>query len=122
MIMQDDWFGHRDPLTGAKLGDRHEWILWDFSLMNAYKLIEDYTDERGILLWEKDMPGEPVIFDTELKLDRATEAVVKAESAHRERMANNPGMYVVVKPKLRAKDWPTHIDYFKWLAEKNNEE
>lgn len=51
--MGDDWFGHRDPLTGEPRGDRDEYTSWDYALQNAFQTIEDYTDSKsGLLVWE----------------------------------------------------------------------
>lgn len=55
--MQDDWHGHRDPFTGAKQGDKDEWLEWDFLLLNAFQTVEDFTDEYGILKWVHDDPA-----------------------------------------------------------------
>src|SRR5690606_5854193 len=54
IITQDDWYGHRDPLTGHPQGDRDEWVTWDHALANAYQTIEDYSDEYGLLPWTLD--------------------------------------------------------------------
>jgi hypothetical protein len=51
--MRDEWYGHRNPLTGEELGDRTEWISWDFALLDAFQTIEDYTDDSsGVPIWE----------------------------------------------------------------------
>ena len=60
MIMADDWFGHRHPFTGEPFGDKDEWTDWDFVLVEAVQLIEDWTDQHGLLAWEVDDPKERV--------------------------------------------------------------
>lgn len=61
-IMGDDWYGHRDPLTGEPQGDREEYSSWDWSLLNAFQTIEDYTDSKsGIPEWVLD--DERVVVD-----------------------------------------------------------
>lgn len=53
--MGDDWFGHRDPLTGRPMGDRTEYTRWDWALANAVQTIEDFTDDKsGLPQWELD--------------------------------------------------------------------
>lgn len=72
-IMGDDWFGHRNPLTGDKVGDREEYLTWDWALLNAFQTIEDYTDsDSGLLTWE--MEGEGVDVDAVRKVNKFLQA------------------------------------------------
>ena len=52
--MHDDWHGHRDPRNNAPTGDKDAWIGWDYALITALGVIEDYSDENGLLGWEID--------------------------------------------------------------------
>lgn len=72
-IMGDDWFGHRDPLTGEPQGDREEMTSWDHSLLNAFQTIEDYSDKHGLLVWEID--DERVVVEAVRKIDKFQRAV-----------------------------------------------
>jgi hypothetical protein len=67
--MGDDWYGHRDPLTGEPQGDREEMTSWDHSLLNAFQTIEDYTDSKsGIPEWVLD--DERVVVDAIRKVNK----------------------------------------------------
>lgn len=72
-IMGDDWFGHRDPLTFEPQGDREEYTSWDWSILNAFQTIEDYSDKHGLLVWEID--DERVVVDAIRKTDKFQRSV-----------------------------------------------
>lgn len=56
--MADDWYGHRNPFTGDPEGDKDEWLEWDYLLLNAFQIIEDFTDpDSGILQWKLEDPS-----------------------------------------------------------------
>jgi hypothetical protein len=87
--------GHRHPLTGERYGDKAEWTTWDYALMRAVQMIEDFTDKNGLLAWEVDEDGVDVIaverFD---KFDAAVERITSKKGYKKP-----PGSYFV--PKLR---------------------
>lgn len=126
MIMQDEWFGHRDPFTHQPVGDKDAWTSWDFLLSNVYQLIEDFTDQHGFLLWEVEDKHERAIIETSIEVDRVEQAIkLKSENKQTaKQMAATPGAYIKPKIVLRkgVKDWPTHVEFFKYLSEKESKE
>ena len=50
-IMKDQWFGHRD-LRGREIGDPDGWTRWDYALSTALQIIEDSTDQHGVLAYQ----------------------------------------------------------------------
>lgn len=60
MLMRDEFFGHRHPLTGSPIGDKEEWIAWDFALVNAFHTAEAFTDQNGINQWTKEDPNAAI--------------------------------------------------------------
>lgn len=75
-IMGDDWYGHRNPLTGQPQGDRDEYLSWDWSLLNAFQTIEDYTDQKsGLPSWELD--DDNVYVDADRKINKFQAAIDK---------------------------------------------
>lgn len=95
--MSDDWFGHRDPRTGEKFGDRDEWISWDHHLVTAYQTIEAYTDRNGNLRWE--LEDEAVYVDAVPKIDKFEEAKDLITGA--KNYKPTPGEYFVAEVKTR---------------------
>lgn len=91
VIMQDDWYGHRDWLTWKKRGDKDEWTKWDFALVNALQTIEDFSDDNGILAWEKE--DDNAVIDAVKKIDPFREAVEDRTSGKNYKAAN--GEYFV---------------------------
>lgn len=113
--MEDDWYGHRDPLTGAPTGDRDEWIGWDHTLVNAYQLIQDFTNEHGLLIWEVDDPKERVTVLAERKIDKFKAAVESRTGGKKYKALK--GEYFVPKLDLRAKEWPTFDEWVQSQTE-----
>ena len=79
--MRDAWYGHRD-LTFKPVGDKDEWIDWDFSLAEALQTIEDFTDSHGQLFWETepeamDVSARKKIDKFQAAIDRATKGTDK---------------------------------------------
>lgn len=72
MLMEDDWFGHRTH-TGEAVGDKDEWIGWDYALVNAVETIEALTDQNGLFMWEKEDPN--AVVEAKSKIDPFKEAV-----------------------------------------------
>lgn len=98
--MHDDWYGHRDPFTGAPVGDKDEWIEWDHLLADAYQTIDDYTDEFGILRWVHDTPW--VDIDADRKTHKFTESRDRITS--RPKYKGDHGEYFVPYVKSLRKD------------------
>lgn len=126
MIMRDEWFGHRDFLTGKEEGDRTEWTLWDFRLIQVFQLIEDFTDKNGFLAWEVDDPKNRVIVATTREVDRVQQALDIAEkkSDNKSYLERVQGSFMspILKRMNPKDDWPGHKDYFKFLADKYGDE
>lgn len=60
MLMRDEWFHHRDIVTGEELGDRTELTDWDFAIIHAFETIEAYTNQNGIFKWHLEDPQEKI--------------------------------------------------------------
>lgn len=101
--MRDDWYGHRDPFTGAKMGDKDEWLEWDHLLADTYQIIEDHTDEYGLLVWERE--DEAVAIDAVRKIHPFKESVdlVTSGTANKPYKAR-PGEYFVPDVSSRRSD------------------
>lgn len=110
--MQDDWFGHRDWFTGEKIGDKDEWLSWDYALVQAEKTIEMYTMvSSGVTRWEHD--DEDLEIQAEIFIDKFQEAVDQKTSAKKYKAVNG-GRFV---PKLisHRKDGG-YQTYSEWLS------
>jgi len=94
-IMGDDWYGHRDPLTFEKTGDKEEFTSWDWSLLNAFQTIEDYTDSQsGLPIWE--MEGDGVEVDAIRKVNKFKASIDnKTKGTERHPYKPKPGEYFI---------------------------
>lgn len=99
VIFRDDWFGHRDPFTGQERGDKSAWIDWDYLLIDAFQVIEDYTDQNGILRWVHDTPW--VDFDAKREVNKFDAAKDQKTSA--KNYKPTPGEYFVPEIHSRSK-------------------
>lgn len=120
--MRDEWFGHRNPLTGAPMGDREEYTSWDFALLEALQTVEDFTDQKsGMPVWEIETPWVDVnavrkINKFQAAIDNATRGTEKKPYKPR------PGEYFVPELYSRKldddgnevfwsfKEWATRAD------------
>lgn len=110
--MHDAHYGHRDPFTGEPNGDPSEWIEWDFILVTAYQVIEDYTDKHGNLIWE--VESERVYVDAEKRIDKFQAAVdSRTKGTKNKGYTPTPGEYFVPKLDLRGGAMPTFSEYIK---------
>jgi hypothetical protein len=102
--MGDDWFGHRDPFTGAPVGDREEYTSWDFSLLNAFQTIEDYTDQKsGIPIWELD--DERIVVEAVRKKNKFQAAIdLTTKGTEKKPYKPQPGEYFVPRMYSRETD------------------
>lgn len=115
VIMRDDWFGHRDPLTGEPLGDRDEWLDWDHALAYAFQTIEDYSDSAGLLQWQLD--DEAVEVNAIRKINKFQAAVdVMTKSRGGKPYEPKPGEYFVADLFTRRADG--HIQTYREWVEK----
>ena len=103
-IMGDDWFGHRDPLTGEPRGDKGEFLSWDWSLLNAFQTIEDYTDSKsGLPIWEMD--DERVVVDAVRKVNKFQRSIdERTKGTEKKPYKPVPGEYFVPNMWSREKD------------------
>lgn len=107
-------------------GDRDEWTDWDYALIDVFQTIEDYTDEYGILAWQRD--DEAVVIDAKKKIHPFKQAVdqVTAGSEKRPYKAE-PGEYFVPDIYSQRKDEngkeviQTYSEWIKALSEVEEE-
>lgn len=94
-IMRDEWFGHRNPLTGAPMGDREEYTSWDFALLEALQTVEDFTDSKsGLPIWEVETPWVEV--DAVKKVNKFQASIENAtKGTERKPYKPRPGEYFV---------------------------
>lgn len=111
VLMRDEWFGHRDPTTRAKIGDRDEWTSWDFALATAYQTAETYTDKNGLKQWEKEDPAIDVAAIR--KIDPFQEAVQRKTGGAKYKAA--PGEYFIPDIGSRRSD-KTVWTYLDWVT------
>lgn len=103
VITRDDWFGHYRTGTSLPFGDAGEWTDWDYALIDAYQIIEDYTDEYGILAWQRD--DEAVVIDAKKKIHPFKQAVDQVTAGSEKRPYKpEPGEYFVPDIYSRRKD------------------
>lgn len=101
--MRDDWYGHRDPFTGNPVGDREEWLEWDFLLLDTLQIIEDSTDEYGLLAWE--VADEAVEVDARKRIHKFRAAIDRATSGSANKPYKpQPGEYFVPQLFSRRSD------------------
>lgn len=126
-IMGDDWYGHRDPLTFAPMGDKEEYLSWDWALLNAFQTIEDYTDgESGLPIWE--VEGEGVEVDAVKKVNKFKASIAtQTQGTEKRPYKGRPGEYFIPKMWSRKTDengkevFPTFREYIeKSIAESND--
>lgn len=115
MILGDPHALHRDPITGEPTGSP-EWTRWDYALVHALQLIEDYSDENGMVIWEKE--SESVVVEAVRKTDRFE--AVKERITGASKYKRSAGEYFVPRLSLVPweKEWPTFKD---WVDEQNKE-
>lgn len=104
--MADDWFGHRDPLTGKKRGNPDEWIDWDHILVSAFSTIEAHTDSHGLFRWE--IEDEAVYVDAVERIDKFEQS--KDQITGSKGYKPSPGAYFTPEVKTRRSNG--HIQTF----------
>lgn len=110
VIMRDDWYGHRDPFTWEEFGDKDEWLDWDYALIDAVQTIEDFTDDSGILVWEREDPN--AVVNAVKKIDRFKEAV--EDRTRGQNYKPSPGEYFV--PDIQPFDEDGELQtYSQWI-------
>lgn len=115
--MSDPHFGHRDILTGFPRGDADEWTTWDLALINAYQLMQDWTNEHGLLVYEVDDHKERVDVIAKPKIDKFE---AQKDIKTRRQKQPPPGQYFVPDVSLRkGAEWPTLEEYIEAELEKD---
>lgn len=117
--MGDPDFGNRDPVTGVPTG-HDRWTRWDYALITAYQMIQDWTDQHGNLVYEVNDEKERVIVHAEKKIDQ-----FEAQKTLRTGGQNykpTPGEYFIPKLELRhGATWPTLEEYVENELKKKEE-
>lgn len=106
-IMGDSSFGHRLRATGDVVGDPDGFTSWDYALIAALQIIQDYTDDNGLLVWERDSERVEVIADKKIDPFRAVIERVTKKKNYEPR----PGEYFVPRLRLIGGEWPTLEEY-----------
>lgn len=116
MILGDHYAQHRHPASGEPLKGEVIWTPWDYALANALQLIEDFSDQNGLIVWEKE--SKDVIVEAVRKQDPFESAKDRITSA--KKYDRLPGEYYVPRLSLKpwAKEWPT---FQGWVEEQNKE-
>lgn len=116
MILGDYYALHRHPFTGEPLQEP-VWTTWDYVLVNALQLIEDFSDGNGIVVWEKE--SESVIVEAVKRIDPFEAA--KERTTSRKNYKHTPGEYFVPRLKLhpQVEEWPT---FQEWIDSQITEE
>lgn len=102
MLLHDPFAGHRDWDTGEPLlpADKCYWTSWDYVLADAIALIQDHTDDRGHLVWERDDPRVEVV---------ATKYIDKAQAAIDKKTRGTAKKPYEPAP---GENWRTHLRLF----------
>lgn len=91
------------------------WTDWDFALLRAYQIIQDYTNpENGQLLWVDQSPE--VDWEITSVFSGHDEAL---ERAHEKRDKLKPGEKLVATAQFRFPDDPPSMS--KWLEDLEND-
>lgn len=114
--MRDEWYGHRNPVTGEPIGDRDEWLSWDFALADAVQTIEDYSDQYGLLAWELD--DDMVYVNANRKIHKFKSAIERKTNGKNYKAA--PGEYFVPEVKTRGERIQTFQEWVIKESEKDN--
>ena len=119
--MRDPYFGHRDWLTGEEQPDREAWTDWDFALVAALQVIQDNTNQHGLLSWEVENERMDVI--AEKKFDKFQAAVDRRTKGTKKKSYEPaPGEYFSPKLDLRGGEWPTYREYVDGLVAESVED
>lgn len=115
--MRDPWYGHRDPFGGRPRGDKDEWIDWDYALITALQIIEDNTDQNGLLRWVTD--SDRVVVEAVKTQDKFQAAVDARTSGKNYKPGHGERFYPRVQ--LRGGEFPTYREYVEKHIQKLEE-
>lgn len=113
--MRDPLFGHRDPFTGEGIRDRDEWTEWDFVIVAAFQLVNDLTNQHGLLVHEVD--NERMDVEAIKGHDKFQAAIDRATKGHPKKgYKPDPGETWKPRLRLRGGEWPTLEEFFEKQA------
>lgn len=117
MILGDDFAGHRcwwDPDWVEDPALINVWTDWDFALLRAYQIIEDYTDkETGQLVWIDQSP------EVDWDVKSSFSGSIEAEERAMKNRELKPGERLYSVPVPRNPDDPPSMS--KWLEDMEND-
>lgn len=85
-----------------------DWSPWDYALVDAVQLIEDYSNQHGIPIW--DAEADNVEIQAHRKIDKFEAA--KQKTTDTKKYKPLAGEYFVPVPVKRFGEWPT---FEEWL-------
>lgn len=111
--MHDHHFGHRHYKTGKPRVDRDkdEWIEWDYALVTALKVIDDFTDKHGLLVWETE--ADRIMVSAVRRTDKFQAAIDRLTG--KKNYKPKPGEVFSPKIELRGGEYPTYQEYIEGL-------
>lgn len=98
------------------MGDKDEWTSWDHALVTALQVIEDYTDEYGLLAWERE--DEAVEIDAVKKIHKFKASIdARTRGTEKHPYKALPGEYFVpdMWSKRRVDGKQVFQTYAEWL-------
>lgn len=114
MIFGDHAFGFREG-PGQPIYGEVGWTSWDYALVRALQLIEDYTTDNGLLIWEVDDTAENVMVSAERYVDRFEAS--RDSITSRKNYKPTPGERFRPKLHLRYGEWPTFEEWVEKRSE-----
>lgn len=114
MILGDKYALWRDPFSGEPLGEP-EWTDWDYVLVNAVQIIEDFTLPSGLLAWENESDKIDVLAVQKVDKFRAAEQ----KYTNNKRNKEIPGGYFVPLVRLKpfVKEYPSFREWVESQVE-----
>lgn len=109
--------GH--PPTAVIFSDPEhtEWTVWDYRLIKAYYLVQDWYRD-GIPLWWDE--SERVTFDVKGRVSKSRAAIERAQQKDSKKKSPTPGLYYTAKPRtIDGGELPTREE---WLEEQKAKE
>lgn len=111
--MGDSWYGHRDPYF-EPVGDKDEWIDWDYALIAALQVIEDSMGSSGLPVWVTE--AEYIEVNAVRKIDKFQRAIAnKTKGTEKKPYVAKPGETWVpeVVNILGTDEEPTYREFLK---------
>jgi hypothetical protein len=92
-----DNIGH--PPTAVIFSDpeHKEWTVWDYRLIKAYHLLQDWYRE-GIPLWWDE--SDRVAFDAKPRISKSRAAIERAQESESKKKKKVHGRYYVAEPRV----------------------